>query len=175
MKYKITLNGRTYEVEVDQDQAMLVDEYEAYAPAPAAPAAAPAAGGRAAGAAAAGTGCRCAGGAAAAAASGIVRPGRHRICIVFARCIGRTSGCGRPWRRTGRCPGCRRALRITAVFFLIHLKLGRCQGQLILQQLHLLPKPLVFFQLTLILFDPPLLALTPDTAAGIGLAYLSLE
>ena len=39
MKYKITLNGRTYEVEVDQDQAMLVDEYEAYAPAPAAPAA----------------------------------------------------------------------------------------------------------------------------------------
>ena len=43
MKYKITLNGRTYEVEVDQDQAMLVDEYEAYAPAPAAPAAAPAA------------------------------------------------------------------------------------------------------------------------------------
>ena len=37
MKYKITLNGRTYEVEVDQDQAMLVDEYEAYAPAPAAP------------------------------------------------------------------------------------------------------------------------------------------
>ena len=34
MKYKITLNGRTYEVEVDQDQAMLVDEYEAYAPAP---------------------------------------------------------------------------------------------------------------------------------------------
>ena len=29
MKYKITLNGRTYEVEVDQDQAMLVDEYEA--------------------------------------------------------------------------------------------------------------------------------------------------
>ena len=42
MKYKITLNGRTYEVEVDQDQAMLVDEYEAYAPAPAAPAAAPA-------------------------------------------------------------------------------------------------------------------------------------
>ena len=44
MKYKITLNGRTYEVEVDQDQAMLVDEYEAYAPAPAAPAAPAAAG-----------------------------------------------------------------------------------------------------------------------------------
>ena len=49
MKYKVTLNGRTYEVEVDQDKAMLVDEYEAYAPAPnpapvaAAPVAAPAA------------------------------------------------------------------------------------------------------------------------------------
>ena len=36
MKYKVTLNGRTYEVEVDQDKAMLVDEYEAYAPVPAA-------------------------------------------------------------------------------------------------------------------------------------------
>ena len=43
MKYKVTLNGRTYEVEVDEDKAMLVDEYEAYAPAPAAPAPAPAA------------------------------------------------------------------------------------------------------------------------------------
>ena len=43
MKYKITLNGKTYEVEVDETQAMLVDEYEAYAPAPAAPAQAPAA------------------------------------------------------------------------------------------------------------------------------------
>ena len=43
MKYKITLNGKTYEVEVEAGQAMLVDEYEAYAPAPAAaPAAAPA-------------------------------------------------------------------------------------------------------------------------------------
>ena len=42
MKYKITLNGKTYEVEVEADQAMLVDEYEAYAPAPAAaPVAAP--------------------------------------------------------------------------------------------------------------------------------------
>lgn len=41
MKYKITLNGKTYEVEVDETKAMLVDEYEAYAPA--APAAAPAA------------------------------------------------------------------------------------------------------------------------------------
>ena len=29
MKYKITLNGKTYEVEVEADQAMLVDEYEA--------------------------------------------------------------------------------------------------------------------------------------------------
>ena len=46
MKYKVTLNGKTYEVEVDQDKAMLVDEYDAIAPAapaPAAPAAAPAA------------------------------------------------------------------------------------------------------------------------------------
>ena len=42
MKYKVTLNGRTYEVEVEAGEAMLVDEYEAYAPAPAAPAAAPA-------------------------------------------------------------------------------------------------------------------------------------
>ena len=41
MKYKVTLNGRTYEVEVEKGQAMLTDEYEAYAPAPAAPAAAP--------------------------------------------------------------------------------------------------------------------------------------
>ena len=43
MKYKVTLNGRTYEVEVEAGKAMLVDEYEAYAPAPAAPTAAPAA------------------------------------------------------------------------------------------------------------------------------------
>jgi glutaconyl-CoA decarboxylase len=42
MKYKVTLNGRTYEVEVETDRAILVDEYEAYAPAPA-PAAVPAA------------------------------------------------------------------------------------------------------------------------------------
>ena len=54
MKYKVTLNGRTYEVEVEQGRAMLLDEYEAIAPAPvaaapvaaapvaAAPAAAPA-------------------------------------------------------------------------------------------------------------------------------------
>ena len=57
MKYKVTLNNRTYEVEVESGEAMLIDEYEAYAPAapapvvaaapvaaaaPAAPAAAPA-------------------------------------------------------------------------------------------------------------------------------------
>ena len=40
MKYKVTLNGRTYEVEVEAGQAMLLSEYEAVAPAPAAPAAA---------------------------------------------------------------------------------------------------------------------------------------
>ena len=39
MKYKVTLNGRTYEVEVESGKAMLLDEYEAIAPAPAAPAA----------------------------------------------------------------------------------------------------------------------------------------
>ena len=46
MKYKVTLNGKTYEVEVEQGKAVLLDEYEALAPAPAAaavPAAAPAA------------------------------------------------------------------------------------------------------------------------------------
>ena len=57
MVYKITLNGKTYEVEVEAGQAMLLNEYEAIAPAapaaaapaapateaaPAAPAAAPA-------------------------------------------------------------------------------------------------------------------------------------
>ena len=36
MKYKVTLNNRTYEVEVEAGEAMLIDEYEAYAPAPAA-------------------------------------------------------------------------------------------------------------------------------------------
>ena len=42
MVYKFTLNGRTYEVEVESGKAMLLDEYEAIAPAPvAAPAAAP--------------------------------------------------------------------------------------------------------------------------------------
>ena len=56
MKYKVTLNGRTYEVEVEAGKAMLIDEYAAIAPAApvaapaaapvaAAPAAAPAAGG----------------------------------------------------------------------------------------------------------------------------------
>ena len=42
MKYKVTLNGRTYEVEVEAGKAMLLSEYEAVAPAPAtaAPAAA---------------------------------------------------------------------------------------------------------------------------------------
>lgn len=60
MKYKVTLNKKVYEVEVEAGEAMLVDEYEAKAPvaaaptapvaapvvaaAPAAPAAAPAAG-----------------------------------------------------------------------------------------------------------------------------------
>lgn len=41
MKYKITLNNRTYEVEVEAGKAMLLAEYEALAPAPAAPVAAP--------------------------------------------------------------------------------------------------------------------------------------
>ena len=39
MKYKVTLNGRTYEVEVEAGKAMLLDEYEAIVPT--APAAAP--------------------------------------------------------------------------------------------------------------------------------------
>ena len=43
MKYKVTLNRRTYEVEVENGKAVLLDEYEANAPAPAAaPVAAPA-------------------------------------------------------------------------------------------------------------------------------------
>ena len=33
MKYKVTLNGRTYEVEVEAGTAMCTAEYEAYAPA----------------------------------------------------------------------------------------------------------------------------------------------
>ena len=32
MKYKVTLNGRTYEVEVEAGKAMLLDEYAAVAP-----------------------------------------------------------------------------------------------------------------------------------------------
>lgn len=43
MKYKVTLNNRVYEVEVEMGQAMLIDEYDAVAPAPAAAPAAPAA------------------------------------------------------------------------------------------------------------------------------------
>ena len=47
MTYKVTLNGRTYEVEVEAGKAMLIDEYEAIvptaAPVAAAPVAAPAA------------------------------------------------------------------------------------------------------------------------------------
>ena len=38
MKYKVTLNNRVYEVEVEQGAAMLLDEYELKAPAAAAPA-----------------------------------------------------------------------------------------------------------------------------------------
>ena len=44
MVYKVTLNGRTYEVEVEAGKAILLDEYEAVAPA--APAAAAPAGGQ---------------------------------------------------------------------------------------------------------------------------------
>ncbi len=43
MKYKVTLNNRVYEVEVEQGEAMLVDEYELAAPAAPTPAAAAAA------------------------------------------------------------------------------------------------------------------------------------
>lgn len=54
MKYKVTLNNRVYEVEVEQGEAMLVNEYELAAPAAApvaaaTPTAAPAAGALAAG------------------------------------------------------------------------------------------------------------------------------
>ena len=57
MKYKVTLSGRTYEVEVENGTATLVDEYEAVAPAAAAaPAAAPVAAAPAAPAAPAVTG-----------------------------------------------------------------------------------------------------------------------
>ena len=43
MKYKVTLNGKTYEIEVEAGKAMCLAEYEAIAPsaAPAAVAAAP--------------------------------------------------------------------------------------------------------------------------------------
>lgn len=34
MKYKVTLNGKTYEVEVEHGKAVLLDEYEAVAPTP---------------------------------------------------------------------------------------------------------------------------------------------
>ena len=40
MKYKITLNSRVYEVEVEMGQAMLMDEFQASAPAAPAPVAA---------------------------------------------------------------------------------------------------------------------------------------
>lgn len=43
MKYKVTLNGKTYEVEVEVGKVVLLDEYEACAPAPAAAGAAAAA------------------------------------------------------------------------------------------------------------------------------------
>ncbi len=43
MKYKVTLSGRTYEIEVNAGKAILLDEYEAVAAAPAAAPAAPAA------------------------------------------------------------------------------------------------------------------------------------
>lgn len=42
MKYKVTLRGKTYEVEVEAGEAILTDEYEACAPAVTAAPAAPA-------------------------------------------------------------------------------------------------------------------------------------
>ena len=39
MKYELKLNGRTYEVEVELAEPMLMQEFQSYAPAPAAPAA----------------------------------------------------------------------------------------------------------------------------------------
>lgn len=36
MKYRVTLNNRVYEVEVEEGSAVLLDEYEAASPAPAA-------------------------------------------------------------------------------------------------------------------------------------------
>jgi biotin carboxyl carrier protein len=38
MKYRITMNSRTYEVEVESAEPMLLQEFQTYAPAPAAPA-----------------------------------------------------------------------------------------------------------------------------------------
>ena len=35
MKYKISLKGRTYEVEVERGEAMILNEYDSLAPAPA--------------------------------------------------------------------------------------------------------------------------------------------
>ena len=61
MKYKVTLNNRVYEVEVEQGEAMLVTEYELAAPAVAAPAAAPVAAAPAAPAAAPAAGALAAG------------------------------------------------------------------------------------------------------------------
>lgn len=43
MKYKVTLQGRTYEIEVERGEAMVLDEYEAKAPVPSVAAPAPAA------------------------------------------------------------------------------------------------------------------------------------
>ena len=43
MTYKVTLCGRTYEIEVKNGQAVVLDEYEAVAAAPAAPVEVPAA------------------------------------------------------------------------------------------------------------------------------------
>ncbi len=43
MKYKVTLKGKTYEVEVNQGEAMILDEYEAIAPTAPVAAATPAA------------------------------------------------------------------------------------------------------------------------------------
>ena len=40
MKYEIQFNGRTYEIEVELAQPMLMEEFQTYAPAPAAPVAA---------------------------------------------------------------------------------------------------------------------------------------
>ena len=39
MKYELTLGGRTYEVEVELADPMMMQEFQSYAPAPAAPAA----------------------------------------------------------------------------------------------------------------------------------------